>query len=177
MRNGLLLVLLPILVIGCASVPSDPIRHQDFKDLENPFSTDTTTIYLEMNGGAPGVSAAGPYAWTYIELTKWTDTAHSWFTVNVRYEGSDWHFMTGDVRVRTTAGIAHLSDPKPTRNVVRGGVTETIRARTDGSLIRSMAESSEVQMQFFGEPVTITPDGLKAIRVFYQRIVLGEPQN
>jgi len=169
----LLAGLLSIAIAGCITAPKDPIRHSDYKDLENPFSTDTITIYLNMEG-APGVPKAGPYAWTYIELTKWTDSKHAWFTIDVRFQWSDWRFMTGELRVKTLAGVAHLKDPKPSRDVVRRGIVETIRAQADEALMKAMADSPEVQMQFFGEPVSITKEGLNAIKVFYQRMVIGE---
>jgi hypothetical protein len=164
---------LVLVAIGCTTIPRDPIRHRDFQDLENPFSTDTITIYLDMHG-ALGIPKAGLYAWTYIELTKWSTASRTWFTIDVRYEGESWRFLTGEVLVKTAIGVEHLRDAKPSRDVVRGGVVENIRAAITRDTIKAMAESSIVQFQFYGEPVTISEDGLKAIRIFYQRMIVGE---
>jgi len=139
---------------------SAEISHHEIKDLENPFVTDGITIYID---------------WDYkVWIVKWVDTHHTWYTLEVEYNGTDWRFLDGKVRILTKDGLTRLEDRDPRRRVREGGVTETVTVQIELGLIESIMKSEEVKIQFYIEPVSIPPEGLSDLRDFYEEHISSD---
>lgn len=156
-----MLVLISCTIHGPTIIGQTAEKYYD--DLEYPFTTTETCIF------------ATPFTTMFRVSLRQTDSNITgiYYSIVIYYVGSSWLFMDGDVRIQTDSTLYKCSDSTPHRMVLYGGnVLETISATIDSWIIKDMANSNEIRIQFFGSPITITKSGKQAINNFYNEFVV-----
>ena len=130
------------------------VKHKEYDDLTNPFSTDTMIFHRDIL--------------FQIGLEKTTTQNRKYYSVTIIYAGSGWLFMDGYVKIKADEKLITVNDSKPHRMVLSGGnVQETIRATISKENIELMKNAKILKIQFHGKPIEITEKGISFISQFY----------
>ena len=147
--------IISILVLGLSSCLSLSynVQHKQYDSIERPFTTDTVRFYEDMSFS--------------ISVEKTILSNYEYYTIMIRYTGSSWFFMDGDVTIQADDNIIKISDNTPDRNILYGGnVSEVIRATIKKEDLLKIANSEILRIQFFGSPIAIDDKGIEFIKQF-----------
>ncbi|MCX5914289.1 MAG: hypothetical protein NTV04_20435 [Deltaproteobacteria bacterium] len=160
-------IALTLWLTSCSTFSYYKITHKEYDSLENPFVTDSVVFYFVY---APLIHDSDK-----ITATKYTfDNGESFFTIEVSFMGDDWRFMDGDVLIRTDHRLYRFKDDEPYHKVLSGGtVHEVLEVDVQAKVLLDMISSGAVRLQYWGEPVDVTPEGLAALSDFCSQFVLG----
>jgi hypothetical protein len=104
-----------------------------------------------------------------VTLDKFIQEDETLFYITVRYLGSGWIFLK-EIELKIDSDFVKLRDNNPSRTVGSGtggdGVSEIINCLLDQENIQKLKNCDSLVIQYYYEPITISPAGIKAIKDF-----------
>ena len=83
--------------------------------------------------------------------------------------------MDGVLKIEIDSVLYKFEDEEPYQSVLSGGaVREIVSVSVDESIIRSLAYSSELRIQAYFEPITLSPENIEYIKHFYENYVRSQ---
>lgn len=154
MKKFIALLFISIFLISsCATVYH--VQNRKYDSIEDPFTTSSVVFFMDM-------------LFNY-SVERTISDSFSYYSIEIRYNGSNWLFIDGDITIQADSKVIKIKDEEPHRMVLSGGnVQETISAIIDESDLQSIANSSNLRIQFYGNPVTISSKGISYIKRFYE---------
>jgi len=141
-------------IFGQTFNPLGKMVHHDYPSLNNPFATDEMVFFKNESDET--------------KLVKATPKGKpSFYWLEHIYTGSDWRFMKGPYLIKAGEELFEIKIDSPSHDVISGGVMESLMGNITIDMIKAMASSDEVQIQWQYSPATIDPDGLVALKKFY----------
>lgn len=138
---------------SCLSL-SYNVVHKEYEGIEISFATDTVKVFAD--------------SLFAVSVEKTTTPKYEFYYIIIRYDGSRWLFLNGDIAIKADDKIIKISDSKPDKIVARGGgVVEIVRAAISKEDLKAIANSSVVKVGFFGAPVEIGETEIGYIKQFY----------
>ena len=168
-KTILLLVLSALAVTGCLYMSPSvappvalyEIKHTAFDDLKSPFTADEMIFAREGSDELTLVKFINPG----VDVP--------FYLLSITYKGDSWRFMEGWVMISANGVLFEFEDDdEPIRTVLSGGsVWENVSVSITPETIEAMANSEELRIQCWLEPLTIKPEGVAAIKTFYETLV------
>jgi hypothetical protein len=100
-----------------------------------------------------------------VTLDKFIQEDETSFWITVRYLGSDWEFLEG-IELKINSDFINLRDNNPSRTIGSNSVSEIISCPLNEEIIQKLKNCDSLVIQYYYEPITISPTGIKAIKDF-----------
>jgi len=154
MKNILIILLTVAMLVGCAG---GQVRKDMVHDLVAGTSTiKTVMIYFSI----PPLSSASEDI-LFQRITSAHDVRYG---LVVDDRGKDWRFMDGPIKRAIGGRAMTLEAARPSRDVVYGGVTETLNAAVPPEVVEELFASDDIQIQYWREPSRLTKEGISYLR-------------
>ncbi len=170
MQKILSIGIISFLLFSCLSFDFTDFKVQKTKidDLENPGELYTLVVFYRS-------ALTGS---DMIIIRKYVlDNGTIFYTLSIDYSGENWRFMSGDVKIKTDKKLYKFKDKKVLQNATTLGVTETISVTVKKDVLSDMANSSEIRIQYWGEPLTLPEKSVENIKRFYEEYVSNTNNN
>jgi hypothetical protein len=166
-----------LLTIGCITVPYENLKEtssngstfvitrQTYNSLTGNLTVYAYPIYFT----TPGFSSSNDI----ITLTKMSvEDGTELYSIVHTYQGSDWRFMKKMI-IKIDDKLIELQDQSPDRTVgfpVAGMVQERLTYEIGNSVIESLSSCSTIQLQYYGELVSVKENDLYLLKSAIQKM-------
>lgn len=162
MKNILLIGTMS-LIISCTGADSLAMRQlysiesKYHEDIRGNFITNEFILFKD-------ISMVGKNIVTITEIEK--ENQDSNYIFGLHWDGMGWRFYES-LLIKTDKKLYELKDINPTRNVITGNrVSEILRFGVSDELLTDLRDTESMSIQYYLEPINITPEGMTALKTF-----------